>query len=168
MSKSNRMTEICFQCGCRNTIAYQDVKDKVSTPWRHLDSVKITVSLMLHYCENCGNTPIYAEDAKRIDDAVERSLVKKYLNNMFLFKEKGLYVGRNSLGSCLTNNILEAKLFSYEEYTELDYNTTETRKNYPNVSAIPLYSELSNNNISKTVFEDIARHAMNMQIEERR
>lgn len=148
-----------MQCGCIGTIPICDVKDKITTPWRHLNRVKITVPLMLYYCDNCGNTPMYSEDIDKMDKAIEDSLAKKALQNVYLFKKGDLYRVGDIFTTGYVENILEANLFTYEEANMLEYKQHNPNEEH----AIPLYSELLNKKINTNLFTHLAKQINEMK-----
>lgn len=160
--RHKRMTGRCMQCGCLNTIAYQNVRNKLVTSYRQFENVKITVDLMLYYCDTCGNTPMYSEDIKRLDEAALESTAHMLMGMMYLVKDGDKYVAQHVSGKSeyLTSNIMDAIVVNHDENVRMDYNSVRTRP--AEQWTIPLFSEFHNAGINKRVFVDMIKNTIEL------
>ncbi len=160
----------CYQCGGIDTIRYQNVKDKMRTPWRHLDAVDITVDLYLNYCEVCGNTPMWSEDGKMLDKAVEDSLCKKYLMESFVIKNgEDFYVSKieDYTVRSFSDSIYDAVVLNSEEAKEFEFDGkySEMRGSFYHIN---IYCDLLNNKNSNSFLMGLTNSILQQTIKERR
>lgn len=160
----------CFSCGGKGTISRQNVKDKMHSPWRHLDRVTITVDLELGYCSVCGNTPVWYDEGKLIDKAVEDSLCKGYLLHSYVLKNsEGFYVNEitNYKVTSVTDSIFKALVFSSAEQNEIEFDGkySEVRQNFYHIS---VYTDLLNEGISNRFVMSLSKSILDQTIKERK
>ena len=67
------MSKLCGHCGKRG-MAYTNVKGRTGFSWKGYTDIEITVDLELLVCSNCDNIGLMSSDAKKLDEALEKSI----------------------------------------------------------------------------------------------
>jgi hypothetical protein len=67
---------ICGECGCKD-MEYKNQNGRASFPYKEHEAVLITEDLFLQECPQCGNLGVKGSECELIDDAIEKTLVKR-------------------------------------------------------------------------------------------